>query len=145
MVASGRTRILIRELLSMLWPELHDPSTEEGIGRGLRRLITRLGRGDTSWMSPEQVGAGALGPRPEAAILGRSHCAELTALFMPNAASNRGATGDRQLYLKARSTSADAREAPIPIDRRAVHPNPPHWDERLTTRTWSAGRWRAQP
>ena len=38
MVASGRTRILIRELLSMLWPELHDPSTEEGIGRGLRRL-----------------------------------------------------------------------------------------------------------
>jgi hypothetical protein len=145
MVASGRTRILIRELLSMLWPELHDPSTEEGIGRGLRRL------GRATWPGRHILdvagtgGAGALGPRPEAAISGRSHCAERTALFMPNAASNRGATGDRQLYLKARSTSADAREAPIPIDRRAVHPNPPHWDERLTTRTWSAGRWRAQP
>jgi hypothetical protein len=38
MVASGRTRILIPELLSMPWPGLHNPSTEEGIGRGLRRL-----------------------------------------------------------------------------------------------------------
>jgi hypothetical protein len=75
-VASGRTRILIRELLSMLLPELHDPSTEEGIGRGLRRLscATRTGR-----HIPDVAGTGwgrALRPRPEAAMLGRSNCAE---------------------------------------------------------------------
>jgi hypothetical protein len=38
-----------------------------------------------------------------------------------------------------------AGEAPNPLDRRAIHLHPPHRDEGLTTRTWSAGRWRAPP
>ncbi|WP_371418013.1 WGR domain-containing protein [Acidisoma sp. L85] len=44
--ASGWTRILIPELLSIPWPGLHDQSTEEVIGRGRRRLscAARTGR-----------------------------------------------------------------------------------------------------